>query len=199
MFLISTPFFILGLFTMTNAMVDDDDLTTITEEQARNVREIIGKSQRHMRAATVDHLKDKRRFLVTMYRLPPAKDSREANPKVVVEHYLYDGATTVLTTVDTRSNEVINVEEKKHVSAALAPEEYKEALDLAKAQSNEVKAFLTRLGDRYRSYYLVPQVADPNSPKFEKRIAHVTFESLANPTDLVRVEVNLSDRTVKPF
>lgn len=140
---------------------------------------------------------DDRLVLVGATRYRAADDEKEL---VELLYFKYEGGVTVRAALDPRTGRVVEVESLKAFPAPLADEEYAEAVRLAREQNGPVRDLVARQRGPALGVHVVPVViSDPNDPRYGHRIVLVTHYVKAGGGPSILVEVDLTQKILRPF
>jgi hypothetical protein len=165
----------------------------------------LGSAVAHIKAAALFHKaaagkKDPRLAVASAwkYRDPEARGKGEEVVEVLF--FKYEGGVTIRAAVDAKSGEVLEVEELRAYPTPLASDELAEAVRLAGEQSEAVRKLIAgaRPGDIVNRAF-APVISDPKDSRYGHRIAVLTVYHKAERLRAVKVEVDLTVASVKPF
>jgi hypothetical protein len=117
-------------------------------------------------------------------------------PLAVVTWYRYFDDITVFSTVDLGKGKIVAVEAVQHLRTPLSADEFEEAQQLAREQSDEVKQLHARYGKALSAYPQFSQFTLEDDPKVN-RVVHLTYRVGKRDLSYPRPEVNLTTRKVE--
>ena len=117
-------------------------------------------------------------------------------PLAVVTWYRYFDDITVFSTVDLGKRQVVAVEALQHVRTPLSNDEFTEAQELARENSDEVKQLHERFGKQLTAYPQFSQFTNPDDPRVN-RVVHLIYRVGKRDLSYPRPEVNLTTRKVE--
>ncbi len=131
------------------------------------------------------------------------KDDEKAKGKesprgtlAVVTWYRYFDDITVFSTVDLAKGKVVAVEAIQHLRTPMSNDEFEEAQQLAREQSDEVKQLHDRFGKELSAYPQFSQFTLEDDPRVN-RVVHLIYRVGKRDLSYPRPEVNLTTRKVE--
>lgn len=174
-----------------------ETLPLSAEEQSAAVEKIKGSLSFSKAAAGK---RDPRLYAASAWKYRDKEATREGQEVIEVLFYKYEGGVTLRASLDTKTGKVFEVEELKAYPCPLAGEERAAALRLAREQSPAVQKLLAALRAAEVGVNAIsPVISDPNDPLYGHRVAYLTVYSTAQRSARVRVVVDLTAKSVKPF
>lgn len=118
---------------------------------------------------------------------------------VLLRYYRYDGNLVIAATVHVAKATVTDVQTHPHAPASLSPEEYDEAVKIARAHP-EVKKALAKYShlEKIEADALVAQITDPKIPGYQHRVVRLFFRDVQrNYLQVPMVDVDLTTGEVR--
>lgn len=143
---------------------------------------------------------DPRMYVVSASKYKGDKGASGPEELHEVLYYKYEGGVTIRAALDGKTGELLEIEELKAFPTPLADEEIQEAIRLAKEKSNAVRQIVANAPAGSLGIYTMPTVISlPSDLRYGHRIVLVTFYPKAGSKPSAMVEVDLTQKTVKPF
>ena len=143
---------------------------------------------------------DPRMYVVSSSKYKGDKGATGPEEVVEVLYYKYEGGVTLRAALDGRTGDLLELEELKAYPTPLADEEIQEAIRLAKEKSNAVRQVVSSAPEGSLGVYAMPTVISlPSDLRYGHRIVLVTVYPKAGSQPSAMVEVDLTQKTVKPF
>jgi hypothetical protein len=188
----------LALLCLAGGPVRAAERTDLSAQELDAAQQRIKGSASFTRAAARNG--DPRMYVVSASKYKGDKGAGGPEELVEVLYYKYEGGVTLRAALDGRTGDLLELEELKAYPTPLADEETQEAIRLAKEKSNAVRQVVANAPAGSLGVYAMPTVISlPSDLRYGHRIVLVTFYPKAGSKPTAMVEVDLTQKTVKPF